>query len=275
MELKLELNDDFVLDGTPFSGPGEVSFSSTSSFTSASPTTGPFTPISGRSTPPLGNVSTDFGLAYFPSDGLEYCVTPPLSGEQPTYFPVDSKLGLEMDFSAAPGFPSTSSGFAGMAGLSLAEAGVLCSTPPQHALYFNSMTEGTETPLFTTPMSSFSPGGHHGVDGQLDAWPAGAYAVSPIAMFETAQASTPPRMNNAVRRLFVDNARKTSARLQRQVLSNGPPRSYPKRIRAGTAALPVSVPVTKAESPMHPCTFPGCDGKRFKRLEHLKRHAKT
>lgn len=285
MELKLELDSSFAFDGPTFSGGGEHGYSSASSFSSTSPTTDPFTPISGRSSPPYADVPADLDLSYY-ADGLPYCVTPPPTAA-PGYFAMGSKMGLEtdskLDFQAPEGFYGTPPSFTDLSGLAFAEAGAMCSTPPQQTLYFGPMGDGAATtPGSMTPTSAYMLSGHHRMDAQPDLWHSDMDVGKPLAMFETLPPTgalpspTPPRIANAVRRLFLDDAQQTSAHLQRQLLSNGAPRSQPKRNKGGKAVLPLGFEVSKVESPTHPCLHPDCHGsKRFKRLEHLKRHAKT
>ncbi|KAK3371594.1 hypothetical protein B0T24DRAFT_326901 [Lasiosphaeria ovina] len=242
---------------------------------------GPYTPTSGRSTPP-GPGSMDFAHSF--GDSYSFEPTPPSSAVS-TYFPMGLKTEDASNF-FTPSLPVTPSrnqlDFSGLPYHDFA-----CQLPSSQAPSLYSFPNDIgPSPFVPTPTQTGQVG-----ETWEESWTAWAQSDSPItfkpqpspedsahqsmaaAIQNQEEGMTPPFTSGvARRRLFIGDARQKSTALQR--VQGVRTRPKPAKV-IDSFVSEEGFAVQKIPSGRFRCDHPQCSSKQYKRMEHLKRHMKS
>ena len=294
--LETDFSDDgrFSLDSQAM---GYHAPSSAHSFSSDSSHFGPYTPTSADSTgygpytptsssrvasplePDMMDLSSSFATSV---DSFAYDMTPPSSAAS-TYFQMVSKTEDPCGFfqSRLPATPSRAQ--ADYSGLPY-DFDSCRHTPPQSIPFYSFANELGPSPLPPTPVRSVK------ADDGWGAWPMWTQQESPISFgkqptplqvvttVKRERSSPSIQTDDIGRRLFVETAKERTTALQN--IQNQPTENVPKRPRLPKTRESMDqladlndLPMTKAKSSKHHCTWQGCP-KKFGKREHLQRHIK-
>ncbi|KAK0612854.1 hypothetical protein B0T17DRAFT_498807 [Bombardia bombarda] len=271
-DLQLDFGDGegFNFGSQPMACP--PSSSNGSPYTSS--TYGPYTPTSGRSTPPPHRSgSMDFACSFGSSvDSLPYNLTPP-SSAMSAYFPMDLGGNDGTDFFQG-GIPVTPSRNApDFSGFSLGSCGGQL-TPSQSMEFYSFSNELGHSPVAPTPIQNVQ---------DFSAW---AQADSPInfekqpspAVNNTLRSMAQARQDGKRRRRFTEEAKhKTAAlctpqRAQQEYLMD----VRPHMMNDKSPGDLITRPVNTIPAGGFKCDWPSCThNKKYQRKEHMKRHVKS
>ncbi|KAK5660656.1 hypothetical protein OQA88_12020 [Cercophora sp. LCS_1] len=256
LKLEFEAGDNFSFDSLDYPP------SSAHSFSSASSSFGPWTPTSGRSTPPGSDpldYTTSFSADPYPS--LDF--TPP-SSAMSSYFPMEIKGESPCEL-FQPRLPVTPSR-AQADFYSFSFGSCNSQTTPSQMQFYPFCGELAPSPLPATTLPSTQ------LDQNWDTSSTWIHADDEKPIFE--DWLQPASLN---RRLF-QTTQETTTALHQSMAQQSPltRKGRPSRTskRSADMVTDSGIPITTAPSGRFFCNFDGCN-RGYQRKEHLKRHIES
>lgn len=256
LDVHLGLSEGFSLSPQTLTSASTVSSCTSSDYS-------PFTPTSGRSTPPRSN-SMGFGASFDSYSSMSsYEFTPPSSAVS-TSFSMSSSFtndGSELFLSDLPVTPTRNRANAEFSALNFSGCGSQTQTTPSQNISVYALNEDPFNTAFT-----LTPGYGHNWDASSSMW------VHPDSPMSFPVIPTPPQ----VPMRSLDGVKRMSEALQNKTHKKSPvcrskTRKAPVKRHHGLGELGKIQVISKCR---HACEWPGCN-KHYQRKEHMKRHMET